>query len=91
MKISDFIKKLERFNPNADITLTDSETITLSYVDNDGKYTEKTTPIVFIEPADCCVECVHEYMNGDIKWCSFYDRPCTDVEECYQFEEFNDP
>ena len=91
MKINEFIELLKGFNQDADITLTDSETITLSYVDNNGKYTKKDTPIVFIEPEDWCNKCASEYMEGDISWCSFYDKPCTEVEECYQFEEFNDP
>ena len=30
--IKDFIKSLETYNPNADITLTTSEDITLSYI-----------------------------------------------------------
>ena len=94
MKISDFIKELSKYNPNADITLTTSETISLSYIckdQNGNEFSPNDTPIVFIEPADCCIECTSEYMNGDVRWCSFYDKPCADVEECYQFEEFVDP
>lgn len=36
MKISDFIKELSTYNQNADITLTTSETITLSYICKDS-------------------------------------------------------
>lgn len=91
MKISDFIKELREFNQDADITLTTSETITLSYICKDpyGKELSKQdTPIVFIEPADCRVECTREYMNGNIRWCSFYDKACKEVEECNEYEEF---
>lgn len=37
-----------------------------------------------------CTKCCSHYMNGDDMWCSFYDCACRDVEECYQFEEFDD-
>ena len=86
-------KKLKAYNQDADCTLTTSEDITISYIDDDGKYTKKNTPIVFIEPMDKCPECVHEYMHEDydVRWCSFYDKECKKVEECYQFEEFVDP
>ena len=34
--VSDLIDRLKQFNPYAEITLTYSEDITLSYVDKDG-------------------------------------------------------
>ena len=92
MLIKDFIKELSVYNPDADITLTTSENITTSFVCKDkmgNELTKKTTMQVFIEPMDNCPECTSEYMNGDVRWCSFYDKPCSDVEECYQFEEFD--
>ena len=93
MKIKKLIEYLEEFNPEADITLTTSEDIYLSYIEDDEcDYDEgkKTTKQVFIEPTDSCPECVHEYMSEeyDVRWCSFYDKPCKNVVECYQFEEF---
>lgn len=35
------------------------------------------------------MECKHLYMNGDTKWCSFFDSECT--EFCEEFEEFEEP
>ena len=94
MKIRDFIELLKEYNPDADITLTNSEDICLSYIcediENGGKLTKEDTFLVFIEPKDVCPLCSSEYMNGDIMWCSFYDCACRDVEECYQFEEFDE-
>ena len=94
MKIKDLILKLSEYNQDADITLTYSEDITISYISEDSKTGEKLSPKnamqCFIEPMDNCVECASEYMNGDVRWCSFYDAPCKDVNECYNFEEFNE-
>ena len=94
MKIKKLIETLKECNQEADITLTTSEDITISYIckDTDGNpLTKKTTMQCFIEPTDSCLECVHEYMNGDDRWCSFYDKECKSVDECYQFEEFDEP
>lgn len=93
MKNEDLIRKLSKYNKDADVTLTTSEDITLSYISNDGEFSKEDTPFIFIEPMDNCPECVHEYIHDDegVKWCSFYDKPCRDVKECFQFEEFNDP
>ena len=33
------------------------------------------------------MECKHHYMNGDIRWCSFFDAECT--EYCEEFDEFD--
>lgn len=87
------IELLSTYNQDADITLTTSEDITVSYIckDLNGEpLTKKETMQCFIEPMDSCPECVHEYMNGDTRWCSFYDKECRKVEECYQFEEFDE-
>ena len=92
MKIKDLILKLKAYNPNADITLTTSEDICLSYIcegRNGEELTPETTMLVFIEPTDECPECTHEYINSKdgVRWCSFYEKPCKDVEECNQFIE----
>lgn len=34
------------------------------------------------------MECMHHYMNGDIRWCSLFDAECT--EYCEEFEEFDE-
>lgn len=93
MLIKDFIKSLEAYNPNADITLTTSEDITLSYISKDingEELSKETTMQVFIESTDSCPTCVHEYTDDGLRMCSFYQKPCKLVEECYQFEEFQD-
>ena len=51
MKISEFIEQLKKFNPDAEISRDDSETIVLSYICDDGA-THETTKMVFIEMAD---------------------------------------
>lgn len=89
MKCSELIKELQEFNPDANVTTPYSEDICLSYI-AEGGADKRTTKIIFIEWADECPSCVHEYMNEDIRWCSYYDKACTDVEECYQYEEFVD-
>ena len=85
---------MERFNQNADITLTTSEDIALSYICKDAisgeELTEKTTNLVFIEPSDECVKCAWLYIECGEGMCSFYNKPCKEVEECYQFEEVDD-
>jgi len=55
MKIQDFINELKKYNPEADITLTTSEDITISYICKDSKgneLTPKTTKQCFIEGCD---------------------------------------
>lgn len=55
MKVCDFIKVLKEYNQDADITLTTSENITVSYICKDLKgndLTKKTTMQLFIEPID---------------------------------------
>ena len=91
MKISDFIKELEEFNQDADITLISSEDIALSWVCSDSNnhlVSKKDTLQVFIEGRDY-LECCHEYMNGDTRWCSLSDTECE--RYCKEFEEFVDP
>lgn len=92
MKVKELIKTLQKYNQEADVTLTTSEDITTSYISIDPntqeKLTEQTTKQVFIKPCDLCPTCTSEYMEGDIRWCSFYDCACEDVEECNEYEEF---
>jgi len=91
MMIKDLIESLGKYNPNADITLTTSEDITLSYISEtpDGeKLTIETTMQVFIEPTDSCPTCVHEYNGDGLRMCGFYGKPCRLVDECFEFEEF---
>ena len=94
MKVSELIEDLKSYNQDAEITLTNSETICLSYICKDREtgqsYDKSSTPIVFVEPRDLCPLCTSEYMDGDIMMCSSYDKPCREVEECYQFEEFDE-
>ncbi len=51
MIVSEFIEKLKKFNPDAEISRDDSETIELSWICDDGA-TPETTNMVFIEMAD---------------------------------------
>ena len=93
MKISKLINELSTFNQDADVTLTTSEDITLSFIfknmDTGEILTKKTTRQVFIEPCDQCPECTNLYYDCEEGMCSFYNKPCKEVEECYQFEEVN--
>lgn len=91
MKNSILIDKLKGFNPDADVTLTTSEDILISYISGDEKYDKSNAPIVFILGVDSCPECIHEYMNGDDKFCAFYeDLCCDDIINCENFEEFDE-
>lgn len=89
MKVRELIQKLLNYNQDADISTSFSEDITLGFIftNNDGdEFTEKTTPYVFIEPADSCPDCIHLHYECGEGMCSFYDKPCKEVTECYQFE-----
>lgn len=54
MKNKDLINQLKEFNLNAEVTLTTSEDIFVSYIDNGGgkKFDKSNTPFIFIEPCD---------------------------------------
>ena len=57
MKIIQLINELLQFNPNADISLVDSEDICLSWIADDGKESgKKETMKVFIEGTDYQIE-----------------------------------
>ena len=51
MKNSKLIEILQRYNPDADVSLTTSEDICISYICEGGD-TEKTTKQIFIEGCD---------------------------------------
>lgn len=80
MKVNELQKELKGFNPNANISLTDSEDICLSYISEDGA-DPMTTKQVFIEPCDFCQKCQF-YDDG---YCRVYAKNCEDVIECFQF------
>ena len=52
MLVQELVDILKEYNPNAEITLTYSEDIVISFIDCDGCYTKSNTPFVFIEPVD---------------------------------------
>ena len=52
MIVSELIDELKQYNPEAEVTCVDSETIELSFVDFSGQYNKSNTPIVFIERRD---------------------------------------
>ena len=80
MKVKDLIKQLADYNPNANISLENSESIVLSYISEEGG-TPLTTKQVFIEPCDFCYAC--QFFDED--YCTVYDKECSDVDECFQF------
>lgn len=91
MKVKKLINELKQFNPDADITLTTSESITLSYISKDpltnNELNKQTTSQVFIEPADFCEVCASQYDVSGVPWCSYYDTPCDEVKMCCEFQE----
>ena len=57
MKNRELIKKLLDYNLDADVCIQNNyteEDIELGYIDDGGEYTEKNTPIVFIDGIDHC-------------------------------------
>lgn len=51
MKVSELIKELQTYNPDAEITTPYSETIELSYI-SEGEVDKSNTKVVFIEWRD---------------------------------------
>ena len=51
MKVNELIEELKTYNPDAEISRGDSETIRLSYISNNGEG-KSDTDMVFIEMAD---------------------------------------
>lgn len=80
MKVSKLIMELSKFNPEADVSLTVSEDICISYIST-GNATPKTTKQVFIEPADECYTC-NFYDDG---YCNCYETEACNVEECFNY------
>ena len=93
MKNRELIEELKKYNLDANVSLTTSEDICLSYISEDiygNSLNEQTTQQVFIEGKDFCNECVHSYIHEeyDADWCSFYGSPCINIMKCEQYEEF---
>lgn len=87
MKVKDLIEELSLYNPNADVTLEVSEDITISYIcktPTGEPLTKETTNQLSIEPIDNCSDCSHMYEFDGQRECSFYDKPCKEVDECNQ-------
>ena len=51
MNVKELIDWLKTFNPEAEISRDDSETVSLSYISENGE-SKRTTKMVFIEKAD---------------------------------------
>ena len=51
MKVNELIEELKTYNPDAEISRDDSETIRLSYISDNGRG-KSDTGMVFIEMAD---------------------------------------
>ena len=84
MLVKDLIKELEKYNPDAKVSLLSSD-IVISYVSTDG-LTKEDTSQVFLEVYDYCFMC--EF--NDEGYCIVYDKCANDVTECYQFQEISD-
>ena len=52
MKNNILIDELKKYNPDAEVVLTSSEDIFISYIDNNGEFNKMNTPIIFIEGCD---------------------------------------
>lgn len=91
MKVRELIKELLEFDMDADVTTPVSEDICIAYISADGekKLSKKESRQIFIEPTDNCPSCSNNYMDdaSEERWCSYYDKPCKDVMECYQYED----
>lgn len=62
MIVSELIEQLKTFNPDAEITRPDSETILLSYICGNG-VDKSNTPLVFIEMSDYEID-EDDYIGG---------------------------
>lgn len=85
MKVKKLIAELKTFNQEADISLTTSEDICLSYITENGA-DPTTTKQVFIEPCDACKTC--NFYEG--RYCYAYRTWCESVTECYRYEEIGE-
>ena len=81
MKMDKLITLLKQYNPSAEVTTPTSEDICISYIDQDGKFTEKTTPQVFIEPSDICPLCIWH----DEDYCNYHTDNCDFIIGCEAF------
>ena len=89
MKNRDLILELLRYNFDADVNLGSGENINISYISEDvdgNKSDERNTKQIFIEKANPI--CVHAYYNKyGICLCGKHNDECTDMSECFYFEE----
>lgn len=83
MRCNKLIKILKEFNPDANVSLTTCNDITISYITNGGA-TKETTKQIFIEEENSCESCFFHDGGG---YCNEYNKNCEDVEECYQYLE----
>lgn len=81
MKNRELIKQLLEYNMDADVSLTTSNDICISYI-SEGGATIKTTKQIFIEEENSCDSCVFHDGGG---FCEMYNKKIEDVEECYQY------
>lgn len=82
MLVKELIEQLKKFNPNANISLRDSESIYISYICANGENPNNTLQ-VFLEGCDFCDSC----QFFDDGFCRVYDKNCDDVIECFQYIE----
>ena len=85
LKVKELIKQLKTFNQEADVSLTTSEDIVISYI-NENNATPQTTKQLFIEPSDDCKTC--NYYGG--RYCYAYRTYCDKVTECYRYDKIGE-
>jgi len=87
MKVKELITELLEFNLNAEVTLTTSEDIQLSYINGtgDNEFDKASSPVVFIE--GCNKYDYHNCAWIDKEYCTFYNKDCALIKECYAYEE----
>lgn len=82
MKVKDLINSLKEYNPNANVVLTTSEEIFLSFI-GDENTSKKNAEVVFIEGCDFCASCYYY----DIEYCKFYEDYCYSINDCEIFDK----
>ena len=78
---SELIWELQQFNPDAEVSLIDSEDICLSYISENGE-SKQTTERIFIEGADICQTCTF----FDDGYCIPYEKNADEVKDCYNYQ-----
>ena len=74
MLLKNLLELLKDYNPEANVTLTTSEDIELSFIGED-KYNAR---IIFIEGCDTVKSCY--YYNEE--YCNYYGTNCEEITEC---------